>query len=124
MERVTQSMAEADQCTEPQNPWQNATELNGVKYLKSHAQVLLDSTGAPDFMWLLAQDNLEHVHYFSANSQINWNIAQQVSWGPGGTPDIPCFLMFYLFYSFEPVLYLDQVSRKYQNTWIVCRFCG
>ena len=38
----------ADQWTEPHSPWQNPAELNGVKYLKSHAQVLLDRTGAPD----------------------------------------------------------------------------
>jgi hypothetical protein len=30
----------ADQWTEPHSPWQNPAELNGVKYLKSHAQVL------------------------------------------------------------------------------------
>jgi hypothetical protein len=33
----------ADQWTEPHSPWQNPAELNVVKYLKSHAQVLLDS---------------------------------------------------------------------------------
>jgi hypothetical protein len=38
----------ADQWTEPHSPWKNPAELNGVKYLKSHAQVLLDRTGAPD----------------------------------------------------------------------------
>jgi hypothetical protein len=27
-----------------------------VKYLKSHSQVLLDRTGAPDNLWFLAQD--------------------------------------------------------------------
>jgi hypothetical protein len=37
-----------DQWTEPHSPWQNPTELNDVEYLKSHAQVLLDRTGAPD----------------------------------------------------------------------------
>jgi hypothetical protein len=46
----------ADQWTEPHSPWQNPAELNGVKYLNSHAQVLLDRTGAPDNLWLLAQD--------------------------------------------------------------------
>jgi hypothetical protein len=30
----------ADQWTEPHSPWQNSAELNSVKYLKSHAQVL------------------------------------------------------------------------------------
>jgi hypothetical protein len=34
----------ADQWTEPHSPWQNPYELNGVKYFKSHAQVLLDRT--------------------------------------------------------------------------------
>jgi hypothetical protein len=29
-----------DQWTEPHSPWQNSSEINGVKYLKSHAQVL------------------------------------------------------------------------------------
>jgi hypothetical protein len=38
----------ADQRTEPHSPWRNSAELNGVKYLKSHVQVLLDGTGAPD----------------------------------------------------------------------------
>jgi hypothetical protein len=38
----------ADQWTEPHSPWKNSAELNGVKYLKSYAQVLLDRTGAPD----------------------------------------------------------------------------
>jgi hypothetical protein len=40
----------ADQWTELHSPWQNPAELNGVKYLKPHAQVLLDMdrNGAPD----------------------------------------------------------------------------
>jgi hypothetical protein len=43
-----------DQWTEPYSPWQNPAELNGVKYLKPHAQVLLDRIGAPDTLWFLA----------------------------------------------------------------------
>jgi hypothetical protein len=35
-----------DQWTEPHSPWQNPAELDGVKFLKPHAQVLLDRTGA------------------------------------------------------------------------------
>jgi hypothetical protein len=35
----------AGQWTEPRSPWQNPAELNSVKYLKYHAQVLLDRTG-------------------------------------------------------------------------------
>jgi hypothetical protein len=71
----------ADQWTEPHSPWQNSAELNGVKYLKSHAQVLLDRTGTPDNLWFLAQDYLRHVHNLSANRQLNRNIPEQVSRG-------------------------------------------
>jgi hypothetical protein len=60
-----------DQRTEPHSPWQNPAELNFVKYLKSHAQILLDWTGVPDNVWFLAQDHLEHVHNLSANRQLN-----------------------------------------------------
>jgi hypothetical protein len=43
-----QGLVISDQWTEPHSPWQNPAELNGVKYLSSHAQLLLDRTGAPD----------------------------------------------------------------------------
>jgi hypothetical protein len=95
----------ADQWTEPLILWQKSAELIGVKYLKSHAQVLLDRKGAPDNLWFLSQDYLTHVHNRSANSQFKWKIPKQVS---GGTTDISHILMFYWF---EPVLYLDPVSK-------------
>jgi hypothetical protein len=38
----------SDQWTKSHSPWQNPAELNVVKYLKSHALVLLDRTGALD----------------------------------------------------------------------------
>ena len=46
--QIHRDLVIADQLTEPHSPWQNPAELYGVKYLKSHAQVLLDRTGAPD----------------------------------------------------------------------------
>jgi hypothetical protein len=80
----------ADQCTEPHSLWQIPAELNGVKYLKSHAQVLLDRKDAPDSLWFLAQDYLAHVHNLSANRQLNWKVPEQVSRGrEGDTRHIP-----------------------------------
>jgi hypothetical protein len=87
--------------------------LNGVKYLKSHAQVLLDRTGAPDNLWFLAQDYLSHALNQSTNRQLNWKIPERVS--TGGTPDTSHILMFYWF---EPVLYLDPVSKFPETTEI------
>jgi hypothetical protein len=46
--QIHRDLVIADQWTEPHIPWQNPAELNGVKYLRSHAQVLLDRAGAPD----------------------------------------------------------------------------
>jgi hypothetical protein len=68
------------QWTETLCPWQNPAELNGVKYLKSHAHILLlDRIGAPDNLWFLAQDYLAHVHNLSANRQLHLKITEQVS---------------------------------------------
>jgi hypothetical protein len=52
----------AGQWTEPHSPWRNPAELNGVKYLKSHAQVLLDRIGAP------LQSMVSSIRLFSACS--------------------------------------------------------
>jgi hypothetical protein len=38
----------AYQWTEPHSPWKTPAELNGVKYLKPHAQVLLDVQASED----------------------------------------------------------------------------
>jgi hypothetical protein len=79
VEHIHRDLIIADQWTELHSPWQNPSELNDVKYLKSHAQVLLDRTGATDDIWLLAHDYLAHVHNLSANRQLNWKIPEQVS---------------------------------------------
>ena len=70
-------------------------------------------------MWFLAQDYLAHVHNLSANRQINWKIPEQVT--RGGTPDISHILMFYWF---EPVLYLDPVSKFPETTERPGHFVG
>jgi hypothetical protein len=49
--------------------------------LKSHSQLLLDRTGASNYLSFLAQDFLSHVHNLSANRQLNWKISEQVSGG-------------------------------------------
>jgi hypothetical protein len=72
--QIHRDLVIADHWTESHSPWQNPAELNGVKYLKLHAQVLLDRSGAPDTMWFLAQDYLAHIHNLRANRQNNWKI--------------------------------------------------
>jgi hypothetical protein len=86
----------ADQWTEPHSPWQKPAELNGVKYLKSHAQVLLDRTGSPDNLWFLAQYYISYVHNLSpiVNYQLKCKIPEQVSRRSNGTPDVSHIQLF------------------------------
>jgi hypothetical protein len=56
-----------DQWTEMHTPWQNNTELNDDKNLKSHAQILMYRTDASDNLWFLAQDYVTHVYNLSAS---------------------------------------------------------
>ena len=86
----------------------NMTEINDIVHAN---RVMLDGTGAPENLWFLSQDYLTHVHSLSSSRQLNWKIPEQVS--RGGTPDISHILMFYWF---EPVLYLDPVSKFPETT--------
>ena len=83
----------SDEFTEPHHPQQNPAELNGVKFLKSHAQVLMDRTKAPNNTWFLAQKYIADVHNVCANPSNNWKIPNQVS--SGETPDISHLLQFF-----------------------------
>ena len=67
--------------TEPLSPWQIPAELNGVKYLKTHAQVLLDQCGAPSSLWFLAQQYLVDVYMVTSHPQLKWQTPLQVSRG-------------------------------------------
>ena len=86
----------------------NMTEINDIVHAN---RVMLDGTGAPENLWFLSQDYLTHVHSLSSSRQLNWKIPEQVS--RGGTPDISHIPMFYWF---EPVLYLDPVSKFPETT--------
>jgi hypothetical protein len=63
----------------------------------SHAQILLDRTGAPDNLWFLAQDYMSNVHNLSANRQLNWKILEQVSRGGQTYPISRCFIVLNLY---------------------------
>ena len=66
----------------PHHPHQNTVELCSVKYVKNHAQVLMDRVRAPENLWLLAQEYICDVHNLCADPNKNWKIPSQVVfWG-------------------------------------------
>jgi hypothetical protein len=87
------------------------SELNGVKYLKSHAQIILDRACEPNSMWFLSLDYFSHVHTLSTNRHFYWKIPKQNS--RVGGPEISHMMMFYWF---EPVLCLDPVCKFHENS--------
>ena len=82
----------ADQFSEPKNQQQNPVELNAIKWLKQHAQILMDRVNAPPDVWLQACIYLADIHNISANDGINDDIPLQRRHGT--TPDISAFLQF------------------------------
>ena len=91
-----------DEYTEPHHPQQNPAEVGGVKYLKEHAEVLMNRTNSPENTWFLCHQYLTQLHNLCANPSINYQIPLQLA--RGDTPDISHLLLFYWF---QPVLYLD-----------------
>ena len=91
-----------DEFTEPHHPQQNPAEVGGVKYLKDHAEILMNRTNSPENTWFLCHQYLAKLHNMCANPSINYKIPHQMA--RGETPDISHLLLFYWF---QPVLYLD-----------------
>ncbi len=68
----------ADGWSEPYCKQQNPVELNGIKYLKEHAEALLDHTEAPKCMWLLALEHICNLTNHMADPYNNWQIPNQI----------------------------------------------
>ena len=92
----------ADEFTEPHSPWQNPAEGGGVRFLKAHAEVLMNRSGAPDYLWFLCHEYICAVHECCANEHINWETPLQKS--GEGTPDISHIMQFRWY---EPVYYYN-----------------
>jgi len=92
----------ADAYTEPHSPWQNPAEGGAVRFLKSHAEVLMNRTGSPDNLWFLCHEYVCHVHECTANEHLNWETPLQKS--GHGTPDISHILTHSWY---EPVYYYE-----------------
>jgi Reverse transcriptase (RNA-dependent DNA polymerase) len=88
--------------SEPYNQQQNPAELKAVKWLKQHAQTLMDRTGASSKAWFMACAYLADVHNITSDESLRFGIPMTVRHGE--TVDISAFLNFRFF---EKVYYLD-----------------
>ena len=106
VKRIHRDLVIADRHTEPHSPWQNPAERDGVKYLKSHVEILLNRSGAPPTLWFLAAQYLCDIKNVCADELLGYRSPNNVA--TGETDDISHVLCFYFY---EPVLYLDPVAK-------------
>ena len=108
-----------DEYSEAENQQQNPVELNAIKWLKKHVQLLLDRTNAPSKLWLQAATYLAHVHNITAKETLRWEIPLTVRYGE--TQDISAYLAYQFM---EPVYYLDDVNFPHKGeTWLLGWSC-
>ena len=103
--KLNRDFVVSDEYTEPYSPWQNPAEGGGVRFVKDHAEVLMNRSGCPDYLWYLCHQYICAVHDCCANEHLNW--ATPLQFSTGDTPDISHILQFRWY---EPVLYLDPTT--------------
>ena len=107
--RTLRRMVIKHETTEPHHPWQNYAERR-IGELKRQVNILLDRTGAPDDLWMLALQHTSYVWNRTALRTKGWRTPLELR--TGDTPDISALLM-YEFY--EQVYFLDP-SQPFPST--------
>ena len=92
-----------DGYTEPYHPHQNPAENQAVRWLKSHAQTVMNITGAPNYVWSFCMLWIADVHNIVAHEALEYRTPYEKRHGT--TPDISAYILFHFW---EQILYLDS----------------
>jgi len=89
---INQTYVIEDQFSQPYNQQQNPVERHAIRWLKDHAKILMDRTGAPPDVWLQALTHLADIRNVTSHDSLRGKtpIAER----HGDTPDISAFLQF------------------------------
>jgi len=104
--------------SEPHQHNQNPAERR-IKEVKSMTNVVMDRTGAPGFLWLLAMTYCVYLLNHLAHAQLGWRTPIEVAFGY--TPDLSELLCF-TFY--QPVYYMAHESHFPATNEKLGRFVG
>ena len=105
--------------TEPRHPQQNPTEGMDIRWIKSHAQILMDRVGAPAVTWYDACKYLADIHNRTANKALEWETP--LAKRHGDTPDISAYILFSFY---EQIYYLDHMTTFPDSKEKTGRFLG
>ena len=99
IEEILGTLGINNRTSEPYNKNQNFAE-RGIRDVKRMVQYLLNTSGAPDYCWLLAFDYACYVTNHLATERLGWRTPFE--WITGRTGDLTALLAFIFF---EPVYY-------------------
>ena len=99
-----------DAYTEPHHPNQNPAENQAVKWLKHHCQFVMNTTGAPEYLWPYCMLWISDVHNITAQESLDNRTPYEMRHGV--TPDISAYILFTFW---EEILYLDN-EQSYPNS--------
>ena len=119
IQSINRQFCIGDGYTEPYHPQQNPAELNAVKWLKTHTQVILDRSGAPEYAWLECAKWLADIHNVVTDESLGWRTPMERRHGI--TPDISAYIMFSFW---EPVYYLEPSTPHPHSKELPARFLG
>ena len=99
-----------DGFAEPHHPQQNPAENQAVRWLKHHCQLVMNATGAPDYLWPYCMLWISDIHNITAHESLNYRTPYEKRYGV--TPDISEYIQFTFW---ERILYLD-CEQSYPNS--------
>ena len=108
-----------DRFTEPHHPHQNPAENQAIKWVKYHAQTVLNATGAPELVWTDCVKWITDIHNITANEALGYRTPYEKR--HGSTPDISAFIVFHFW---EPILYLEANNSFPDSKELPGRFLG
>ena len=82
-----------DGFTEPHHPHQNPAENHAVRWIKQHTQLVMNITGAPEYVWPDCVEWLVSCHNVTAHESLNYRTPYEKRHGT--TPDISAFVLFH-----------------------------
>ena len=82
-----------DGFTEPHHPHQNPAENHAVRWIKQHAQTVMNITGAPAYVWTDCVKWIVDCHNVTAHEAIDYRTPYEKR--HGSTPDISAYVLFH-----------------------------
>ena len=99
-----------DEWSEAYHQHQNPVEHSAVRWLKSHAQTVMNISGAPPQMWAECLKWISAIHNLTANEALQNRTPYEKR--HGSTPDISAYILFTFW---EKIYYLDT-ANTYPNS--------